>query len=170
MHFKSDHALSSSVLAMACLEAVFDFVVSVNPLSLKHLWHHHSLTRVYISILFTSPHLSHLSPLGGICFFAYPSYTLKLFAPVCHVTFTLKFWIGRNWTSTSQCFSGSSAKWNTVGLVRDAPVLVSMVTAGLYLVQLFHCVWWSGAKCEEWGLFPWGISRKWGNVSRHRHI
>lgn len=38
-----------------------------------------------------------------------------------------------------QCFSGSSAKRNGVGLVGDAPGLVAMVMVGLYLVQLFHC-------------------------------
>lgn len=94
----------------------------------------------------------------------------SLFVPVIS-PILWEFWLRRNYTSASQCFSGSSAKWNTVGLVRDAPALVSMVTAGLYLVQLFHCAWLSvfnQARREEWGPFPRGLSRKWDNISHHR--
>lgn len=43
-------------LAIARLAALFDFVVSVNPLSLQRLWLHHLLSRVYVSILLTPPH------------------------------------------------------------------------------------------------------------------
>lgn len=85
-----------STLAMAVLAALLDFVVTVNSLCLRRLWHHRSHAHSYLSILLTPRRLSILSSSGDTGFSLIPySWCSSLFTPVIS-PIRREFWLRRN--------------------------------------------------------------------------
>lgn len=157
-------------LTIACLAAVFDFVVSVNPLSLKRLWLHHLLSHVYVSILFTPMHQPSLwSPLGGIWFSLIHYPARELLVSTCYISSAFEILTAKKlninllvffWVNCKMRYSGTSQGCTRVGFYGNSravfSAVVSLHTALLYSAR-------QRGKSEDHS--HRGVKRKWGNIS-----